>query len=356
LQRAYQRLSNHVENTPLAVIEFDKHLNIKRWSKLAEHLFGWTASEVLGKNALVDFPIIYKEDVVAVEETHSELSKGTVNWNQSNNRNYTKDGRVLSCEWYNSVVRNDDGDIETILSLVLDVTERTKTQQKLQQVNAELYSLSSHLQDIRETERTAIAREIHDELGQQLTGLKIDALWVEKKLRNGDKVVQAKLSDMVMLINDTISTVRRISSQLRPVILDDLGLIAALEWQAQENEKRTGIPTHFTSTHSDLELEKGLATNIFRVYQEALTNIARHSAATRVDVTFEKAKDYIELIICDNGRGFELTNARNGSFGLIGMNERAAMINGVLNVSSEVGIGTTVSLRVPIMNTIPNTR
>jgi PAS domain S-box-containing protein len=349
LQIAYKSLSYHVDNTPLAVIEFDKDLFIKRWSRRAEELFGWTASEVLGRNVYdEDLAWIYKEDATNVDEINKELRNGAVDWNQSHNRNNTKYGKVVSCEWYNSVLKDDQGNVKAILSLVLDVTERSKTEQKLQRVNAELHSLSSHLQNVRELERTAVAREIHDELGQQLTGLKIDALWVARKLEGGDKSVRDKVVDMVALINDTMKAVRRISTQLRPGILDDLGLIAALEWQSQEFEKRTGISSLFTSSDYDLTLEAGLATNIFRVYQEALTNIARHANATSIETVVIASKDHLILTIKDNGQGFDPTQAKETSFGLIGMKERALMMGGQLIINSAKQEGTRVTLRVPI--------
>src|SRR5258707_2828818 len=149
LQLAYQSLSYHVENTPLAVIEFDKDLVVKRWSKRAEEIFGWKASEALGKNIYDDdFRIIYKEDISEVDTINEELTKGIVNWNLSLNRNYTKDGNVIYCEWYNSVLKDERGNVITILSLVHNVTERKRTEEKLRQVNAELRDLSSHLQNI----------------------------------------------------------------------------------------------------------------------------------------------------------------------------------------------------------------
>jgi PAS domain S-box-containing protein len=351
LQLAYQRLSYHVENTPLAVIEFDKDLFIKRWSKRAVEIFGWNASEALGKNVYdPDFRIIYKEDEPAVDAINDELTKGAVNSNVSMNRNYTKDGNVISCEWYNSVLKDEQGEVITILSLVHNVTERKKTEEKLKDANADLHSLSSRLQNLREVERTAIAREIHDELGQQLTGLKIDALWIDKRISKEEKTIREKLSDMVVHINEAVKTVRRISTELRPSILDDLGLIATLEWQAHEFEKRTGIQSQFISNRDDLNLEVSLSTNIFRVYQEALTNVARHANATRVETVFEEDGNYIHLIVKDNGQGFDLNEIRTRhSIGLIGMKERAMMLHGDLTIEGNKPNGTVVSLKVPLL-------
>jgi len=246
-------------------------------------------------------------------------------------------------------LRDEQGKVLTILSLALDVTERRKTEDKLKNANAELHTLSSRLQNLREVERTAIAREIHDELGQQLTGLKIDTLWITRRITKEEKNIKEKLSDMVEHINDAVKTVRRISTELRPSILDDLGLIAALEWQSQEFEKRTGIRSQFTSNRDELNLEVNLSTNIFRVYQEALTNVARHANATQVETIFEEDDNYIHLIVKDNGQGFDLNEIKtNHSFGLIGMKERAMMLNGDLSIESNKPYGTIVFLKVPI--------
>jgi PAS domain S-box-containing protein len=349
LQLAYQRLSYHVENTPLAVVEFDKDLVIKRWSKRAEEIFGWTAPEALGKNVHdTDFQIIYRDDLSAVDTINEALTKGTVNWNISLNRNYTKDGSVIYNEWYNSVLRDEHGNVITILSLVHNVTQRKKTEEKLQQVNAELHRLSSHLQSIQENERTAIAREIHDELGQLLTGLKMEIGWLNKKLPD-DTVLQAKGNEILSLVGEMLKTVKRIAMDLRPNMLDELGLMAAIEWQGQEFEKSKGIKFKFHTNLNDFSPKKNLSTNVFRVHQEALTNIARHAQATQIETTLERNDGSLLLVIKDNGNGFNVDEEKSiRSIGLIGMKERALMLQGELTIESEKGKGTVVMLKVPI--------
>jgi PAS domain S-box-containing protein len=340
-----------VENTPLAVIEFDTNLFIKRWSKRAEEIFGWETSEALGKNVYdADFPIIYAGDTSAVGTVNEELTKGKVNWNLSLNRNYTKGGNVIYCEWYNSVLKDEHDGVITILSLVHDVTERKKSEEKLRQANKELHNLSIHLQNVREEERTAIAREIHDELGQQLTGLKMDVLWVEKRIATKEKAVVEKISDMITLINETVKSVRRISTELRPSILDDLGLIAALEWQAQEFQKRRGIQSVFVANSDNLSIDSNLATAVFRVYQETLTNVARHADATIVETTLEESDEFVTLTVKDNGIGFDPNQVQmKNSLGLIGMKERVLLFRGELTIESSKTKGTLIILRVPLI-------
>ena len=348
LQLAYQRLSYHVENTPLAVIEFDKDLFVKRWSKRAVEIFGWNTNEALGKNVYdPDFRIIYKEDQLAVDTINEELTKGNVDWNLSFNRNYTKDGNVIYCEWYNSVLKDEQGNVLTILSLVHNVTERKRTEEKLRHVNAELHDLSSHLQNIQESERTSIAREIHDELGQQLTGIKMEVGWLYRKLPDV-AALKEKGTEILSMVSELLKTVKRIAMDLRPNILDELGLTAALEWQTQEFEKRTGINAKFFVTEPNSDPDKKISTNIFRIYQEALTNIARHASATLVETILEHGDDDIRLIVKDNGQGFDFNEVRKkDSLGLVGMKERARMFHGDLVIEHNKPSGTVITLKIP---------
>jgi PAS domain S-box-containing protein len=277
LRLAYQSLSYHVENTPLAVIEFDKDLYIKRWSNRAEDIFGWKASEVLGKNVYdPDFPIIYKEDIKAVDKINEQLMKGTVTGNLSHNRNYTRDGSVIDCEWYNSVLSDENGKVITILSLVHNVTERKKAEETLNQSYNEIRRLTEHLQKIREEERANIAREIHDELGQLLTVLKMDVGGLNKKLINADDAIKQKISAIIDLLDAGVKSVRRISSELRPNLLHNLGLVPAMEWHLKEFEKRSGIKIIFNKQKAELKLPDSIKNGLFRIFQESLTNISRH--------------------------------------------------------------------------------
>lgn len=203
-----------------------------------------------------------------------------------------------------------------------------------------------------EEERTHIAREIHDELGQQLTGLKMDAAWIGKKITHENDVVVEKVRTMISLIDETIRSVRRIASELRPGILDDLGLIAALEWYCQEFSGRTGIPCKFSSAFDRDDVERSLSINIFRVCQETLTNVARHAHAKQVAATLEEVEQFIILTITDDGVGFDMEGVKSKkSLGLIGMRERALLFQGELQIESKIGIGTTVTLKVPFART-----
>jgi PAS domain S-box-containing protein len=349
LRLAYQRLTYHVENTPLAVIEFDKDLNIKRWSGRAEEIFGWKASEALVRNVNdPDFPIIHEEDKKVVAKINEELMQGTVNRNLSLNRNYTKYGAVIYCEWHNSVLRDEHGNIITILSLVHDVTERRNAEETLSRSYEEIRQLSNHLQNIREEERSHIAREIHDELGQQLTVLKMDVLGLGKKLNGADTAIHEKIGEIIELLDKTVKSVRRISSELRPSLLYNLGLEAAVEWQLRQFEKVSGIKTAFIEPAEELKIPDPVKNGLFRIFQESLTNAGRHANATKIIVSLKESNGRLILSIGDNGQGFE--NEKIGAkqtLGILGMRERCQMMGGNFEIKSAPAKGTTVIVSVP---------
>ncbi len=203
-------------------------------------------------------------------------------------------------------------------------------------------------QNIREEERTRIAREIHDELGQWLTALKIEAFLIKKTITADDTAAQQQLSSMIALVIETEKAVERIATELRPSILDNMGLVAALEWHGKEFERRTGIQSQILSK-GDLNLEINRATSILRVYQESLTNVARHANATIVDTVIEQKDKHVILIIKDNGIGFDMSEVKmEGSLGLIGMKERALLFDGELSIKSSKSNGTVIRLEVPL--------
>lgn len=261
-------------------------------------------------------------------------------------RHIKKDGSIVNV----NIISHDISYEGKPARLVLadDVTEQMLAEESLQQSHEAYRQLASHLETIREAERTHIAREIHDELGQQLTGLKMDISWLSKKIKPADKEVKTKISETIELIDGTVKTVRRIATELRPSILDDLGLIAAMEWQSEEFERRSGIKTKFQSNITAIAIDTNTATGIFRIYQESLTNVMRHAHATKVEASLLINDDEIKLIIADNGKGFiveEIANKK--TLGLMGMRERASLLGGTYEISSDPGKGTAVIIVVP---------
>jgi signal transduction histidine kinase len=208
--------------------------------------------------------------------------------------------------------------------------------------------LASHLQKIREEERKYIAREIHDELGQLITGLKMDISITKKKVEKQAPELGDKLTTIMEVTDEIIHTVRRIASELRPSILDDIGLDAALEWQAKEFEKRTNIPCKFINEAKDIAVTMDIKSNLFRIFQESLTNIIRHANATSVNASLIKQGGTLVFTIKDNGDGFEASKT-NRTFGLLGMKERVIMINGIFDIESKAGKGTRIIIKVPLV-------
>jgi signal transduction histidine kinase len=212
----------------------------------------------------------------------------------------------------------------------------------------QLRRLTKYLHNIQEEERAFIAREIHDVLGQELTSMKMDLSWLNKKLTNENTEVNQQIDSLGVQIDKTIQTVREISSKLHPAILEDLGLRAAVEWQANEFEKRTAIKCKLDMPDETLGLNKEDTRSLYRIIQESLTNIMRHAEAENVDISIKKSSDVIQLIITDDGKGFSKTEKKDGhSFGLLGMNERAYSMEATLTIESEIYTGTTIHLNIP---------
>src|SRR5271169_3047379 len=229
-------------------------------------------------------------------------------------------------------------------------SERRKAVEDLRNSHEQLRYLAAHLQSAREEERTNIAREIHDELGQALTALKIDLSLIAQKLQNNvcNPTLAEKMKAGVDVVNSTILTVKKICTELRPAILDHLGLGAAIEWQAEEFQKRSGIKCEVTLTPDNIAADKDQSTVLFRIFQEALTNVLRHSKATEVKATLTEQNAGIVLEIADNGIGFAAEQlSKANSFGIVGMRERVHICNGELRISGRPNEGATITALVP---------
>jgi PAS domain S-box-containing protein len=234
-----------------------------------------------------------------------------------------------------------------VAAFVKDITDRKLNETQIRNSNQKLHQLTMHLQHIREAERASLARELHDELGQQLTALKMDLAWIRSRVK-GDQKIESKFIDTIKLTDEAVSTIRRINSELRPSLLDELGLVAALEHLVNEFGKRSNVKCKFTSKLQGVNINKEVSIGIFRIVQESLTNAYRHSGASYIQVELDAVKRGLRLVIIDNGKGFtEEEKNKSNRFGLIGMQERAATIKSDLLIQSTPGTGTTISLIVP---------
>ncbi len=234
------------------------------------------------------------------------------------------------------------------------IAERHRVEERLRRSEDQLRALSGHLRAAQEEERARIAREVHDELGQSLTALKIDLTWLSQRLAGERVELQTKIQTMTHLIDETVQAVRRIATELRPGVLDHLGLVAALEWQVREFQERTGLVCALKKSPDDLVLDTARATTVFRICQEALTNVARHAQATKVEISLKITGRKLVLEVRDNGRGIpEHAVADPRSVGLMGMRERILPWGGNIRIQGVEGKGTVVTVHLPTVDGDP---
>lgn len=245
------------------------------------------------------------------------------------------------------VLRGATGTPVRMLGCHLDITERRQEEEALRAQGEQLRALSSRLQEIREEERTMVARDLHDQIGQILTAVKMDIAWLAKHLP-AQESMRNRLQKTTLVLNDALHSVRRICSGLRPGVLDDLGLAAAIEWQASEFSSRTGVLCEVSIIPADLEVSSEQATAIFRIFQEALTNVARHAGASSVRAQLRQENGDVQMVLEDDGRGIRESEIA-GSLGILGMKERAQVCGGGVQVFGSPGKGTTVMIRMPRM-------
>jgi PAS domain S-box-containing protein len=243
----------------------------------------------------------------------------------------------------------ENGRPTRMIGCMTDITQSKEARAELENSHERLRALAAHLQAAREEERTRVAREIHDELGQSMTGLKMDLSWLRKKLPKDQDALREKTDSMLGLMDQTIQSVRRISTDLRPGVLDDLGLAAAIEWQIHEFQKRTGIKCQLAARLEDIHLDRPRSTALFRIFQETLTNITRHAHASRVRIKLAQTNGNVTLEVQDNGNGIPKTKlADTRSLGILGMRERALLLGGEVIINGARGKGTTVTARMPV--------
>jgi PAS domain S-box-containing protein len=318
-------------------------------NRAVEKLTGYTKAEILEKSFIHFVP------AGQIENIRQQLCRKLVEEGETSYESevITKDGRCIAVE-VNSHLIYEDGVAVGVQGTARDITERKAAEEKLKANSEQLRALSARLQSAREEEGTRIAREIHDELGSALTSLKWDLEEIDKLLSSPLKQstlaeARKKLHAPMKLTDLAIIAVRRIASELRPSLLDDLGLVAAIQWQAQQFQTRTGIVCHCKCSLEIVELRQEQSTAVFRIFQEALTNVLRHAHATRVDIKLKKDDGYFMLSISDNGKGItEGEKSQQQSLGILGMRERAHLIGGKIEIRGVRGQGTVVIVRVPM--------
>jgi PAS domain S-box-containing protein len=339
----YQHTVNSVMD---AIVAVDASARIVLFNPAAEHMFGLVASAVKGKH----FEILLPEHARANHAVHmqrfaSKESDLMVKAPQMEITGRRANGDEFPIE--STVSKSIVGGRLQMTAVLRDVTDRRRSQNELTQLNVQLRQLTSSLQMVREQERKRLSRELHDELGQQLTGLKLNLSWLSNRLRSGRQASVETIDEMRELIDRTIGSVRRISTELRPLSLEELNFEEAIELHCQEFAKRSEIELVLHVQGSRRVVEDELATALFRILQESLTNVAKHALATQVIVDLTDSETELVLTVSDNGKGMQ-HQAKSGGIGLLSMRERAISIGASFQVLNNLPQGTTIELVIPM--------
>ena len=328
------RLAAIVQSSADGIISTTLDGIILTWNEAAQKLFGYSPSEVVGHSVRMLVPPALRLElrgmIKEIQKGESILYCETVR--------LKKDGTQMPIGLTVSPVRDSSGNLAGVSGIYHDITERKRHEKALRDSRQQLRNLAARIEAIREDERAHIAREVHDELGQTLMILKLEISKLLERHRD------SRLT--TTLIDQAIDSVHKICSELRPSLLDDLGLGAAIEWQAQDFEGRTGIACRLDL--EDVKLGRDESTAIFRILQELLVNVARHSGATKVVVLLKQSRKHVQLKVADNGRGLSKRHITDPkSLGILGMQERATLLGGTIEFHGVRGKGTTVSLTMP---------
>jgi PAS domain S-box-containing protein len=343
--RSEARLRNILDSAMDAIITVDDSQHIVLFNAAAERVFGCPRAEAIGAPLAWFIPERFR----AAHPDHIRRFRdtGTSSRRMGQQRivvGLRRNGEEFPIDASISQIEEHGRHFYTVI--LRDVTERVRAEEALRASREEIKELALAANNVREQEKSRVARELHDELGQALTALKIDVVWMKQNLSAPTAQLAGKLTEMQLLVDGTVAATRRISSDLRPLVLDDLGLAAAVEWLVQSFTTRTGVACEL-AVSSELELQDPYATTVFRVLQESLTNIAKHAEATQVEVSLHREGARTVLHVADDGRGFDTSAPRkSGSFGLLGMRERAALLGGEIKIDSAPGKGTRLELRI----------
>jgi signal transduction histidine kinase len=309
--------------------------------------------ETLRDNPELFMDIVLPEDRESLRRSKTDSAAGLGTWNWEG-RLWIESFHDVKWVSLRASPRREEGIGVIWEGIIINITQSRRREAELKESHERLREVSSHVMAAREHERIRIAQEIHDDLGGNLTAIKIDLDWLSRHIGEDDSVLLEKIQTIDRLVDRTIDSIRRMSRDLRPGIMD-FGIVAAIEWEAGEFSKRLGIPCEVSCAQEDVELEQDAAVAVFRIFQEALTNIAKHGRASKVWVRLDAGGPgdapgpMLELEVRDNGRGIaEPDKAKLNSFGIRGMVERAGLLDGKLTVSGAPGEGTTVLLSVPL--------
>lgn len=347
-ERVLEQLRLHIDRMPFGYVVTDRFFRFRFINSAAERMFGYTNTELQGRDP---YAIIIPESAREhVESLRKQWMKGSMAASGTN-ENLTKDGRVILCEWTNIPIFDEQGEFESLFSMVTEVTERERTQQQLKRTLGQLRTLSVRLQHVREEERAAVARDIHDELGQVLTALKIDLSVIEKDIgskTSADELL-SEVRGMRELVDNAIGTTRRIIRELKPEALETGGLPMAVKVLAEGLGKRMGWRIKLDIDPPTLKLPSEVSLALFRAVQEALNNTAKHASANNVRIGIRSGGGIVKINVEDDGKGYQEEDLRKSeSTGLVGMRERLLPLGGEVRLRHRQEGGTILDIFVPL--------
>jgi PAS domain S-box-containing protein len=351
LRKSEEKYRELVENANSVIIRINGQGKITFFNQYAQKFFGYNQAEIIGRDAVG--AIVPKTDSAGHDLAFmmKDIIEHPEQYSSNENENICKDGRKVWMSWTNTAICEDDGSLVGILSVGNDVTERKKTEEERRRTGERLRTLSQQLMEAQESERRHLARELHDEIGQALTMVKINLQTIQSA--SDPALIAQRTEESIGIIEQTLQQVRNLSLDLRPSLLDDLGLIAALRWYLDRQAKGSGFVLHFSADSLDKRLPADIETACFRIVQEAITNIVKYSQAKEVHVDLRQGDKIMELTIRDTGIGFNVKSAQaraaeGGRLGLLSMAERVSLVGGTFNIQSEPGKGTEIRACLPV--------
>lgn len=354
-RRSTDRLQEFISNLPCMICQIELQANgsitFTYASEGCATIFNVT-SDALRKDGALFLNLIHQDDFQSFLDTLKQSANTLLMWKW--------EGRLAlpnkTTKWISlsATPQNNQNGLRRWEGIVLDITQNKLSELESKRIQRQLQELSSHIQDVKEQERLHIAHEIHDEIGSLLTAIKIDLAWVNQRLPNENQSLLEKEKTIEELVNKAITSANNLAHRLRPGFLDCFGIIAAIEIEAQEFSKRSGIPCDITASQENIELPEMHSITLFRICQEALNNILKHAHAKSVQIEIVKGTDHLELIISDDGVGFSETERNKPrSFGLRGVHERVAHLGGTVKMASNLGMGTQIAIFIPLKEETP---
>ena len=338
--RLAARLAGLLDSAMDGIVTVDDHQRIVMYNRAAERIFGWPQTHVMGQSLDILLPPRFRHSHFRYLKRYGESGASSRRMGadmviyglRSSGEEFPMDASI-------SQLQTSEGRLFTVI--LRDVTERVRAQD-------DLAAFAKQSIAIREQEKSRVARELHDELAQSLAVIKIDTMWLEANMSEDVEDCARKVHGMLNMIDDAVASTRRIAADLRPLVLDDLGLMPAIEWLAQGFQERWGIACELEEDQ-DIEMDEPYATAVFRIVQESLVNVAKHADAKRVVVSVREVDGGVRLKVRDDGKGFDPKAPRKAaSLGLAGLRERAHLLKGSVVIHSQLGQGTTIDAFIPI--------